>query len=197
MLSLSHLIISQEECNQFQIRGRTQAEHDKRLKIVLDRLVQAGVPLNYDKCSFSVEKFKFLGDIIDKDGIRQDPSKISVTKAVTALCDVLGVRRTLDMMINHVAMFVSHISTKTEPLRSLLSKNVEFQWNDRRKEVLKEIKDVLYSEVCLVKYNSDYDAILSADVSSFGLHAVLLQKQPCTEVQAVSYPLRALTRTEI
>ena len=95
-------------------------------------------------CCFLVEKVKFLRHIITKDGIPSDPSKISAIKALTAPCDVSGVRRILGM-INHVARFVSHLSMKIERLRALLSKNVEFQLKDHHEEVLKEITDIKYS----------------------------------------------------
>ena len=52
---------------------------------------------------------------------------------------------------------------KTEPLRALLSKNVEFKWNYLYKEIPKEIKDISCSEICLAEYNASYDTILSAD----------------------------------
>ena len=47
------------------IYGSTQEEHDFRLTAVLERLQQANVTLNNDKCKFSVNRVRFLGHIID------------------------------------------------------------------------------------------------------------------------------------
>ena len=44
--------------------GQTKAEHDQRLKAVLES-IQAGATLNVDKCDFSIDKVKFLGHVID------------------------------------------------------------------------------------------------------------------------------------
>ena len=57
--------------------GQTQAEHDQRLKAVLERIKRAGATLNADKCEFSVDKVKFLGHVIDTAGIHPDPDKVS------------------------------------------------------------------------------------------------------------------------
>ena len=60
------------------------------------------------------------------------------------LSDVSGVRK-IQGMIDNNARFMPHLSAKTESLRAVLSKNVEFQLKDHHEEVLKEITDIKYS----------------------------------------------------
>ncbi len=55
--------------------GRDQAEHDTRLTAVLKQVESAGATLNPEKCEFSRKSLKFLGHIIDANGIRADPEK--------------------------------------------------------------------------------------------------------------------------
>ncbi len=57
----------------------SQEEHDRRLAAVLQRLKEAG---NRVKCEFNKRSIKFLGHIIDKDGICADPDK---TAAVSSM----------------------------------------------------------------------------------------------------------------
>lgn len=177
------------------IFGKNQEEHDLRLEAVLKRLVDAGVTLNLSKCSFSGTSVKFLGHIVDENGIKPDPSKISAIKNLKSPSDISGVRRILGM-VNHVARFIPHLSSITEPLRALLNKNVEFQWCSPQEKALENIKETLSSSQCLAKYHPDYKTVLSADASSFGLGCVLLQKQPSGELRAVAYASRSLTNTE-
>ena len=47
------------------IYGRNQEEHDKRLSDVLNKLQQAGVTLNKEKCKFSTSCVQFLGQQVD------------------------------------------------------------------------------------------------------------------------------------
>ena len=57
----------------------TQEEHDERLVAVLERIKCAGATLNAEKCKTSI---KFLGQIVDGDGIKPDPEKV---KAITEM----------------------------------------------------------------------------------------------------------------
>ena len=57
--------------------GSNQAEHDTRIMAVLKRIESAGVTLNPDKCEFGKSKLKFLGHLIDENGIQADPDKTS------------------------------------------------------------------------------------------------------------------------
>lgn len=56
--------------------SRDQAEHDDRLLRVLQWLKAAGLTLNKDKCEFSQKEVKFLGQMVDRTGVRPDPSKV-------------------------------------------------------------------------------------------------------------------------
>ena len=58
------------------VTGKDQAEHDQHLKQVLDRLVERQLTLNLKKCLFSQSRLQYLGQIIDSEGIRKDPSKV-------------------------------------------------------------------------------------------------------------------------
>ena len=48
---------------------------------VLKQIETAGVTLNPNKCEFSKSELKFLGHIVNKQGVKADPAK---TRAVLA-----------------------------------------------------------------------------------------------------------------
>ena len=58
------------------VHGATQAEHDQRVRAVLQRLQTARLTLN-DKCEFSKITIKFLGHVIDANGLHADQCKTS------------------------------------------------------------------------------------------------------------------------
>ena len=69
------------------ISGRSQQEHDERLRSVLKRMQKAGITVN-EKCVFSVDTIRFLGHIISQEGIKMDPAKV---EAITSLQRPTGV----------------------------------------------------------------------------------------------------------
>ena len=57
--------------------GADEKEHDERLTKVLKRIQSAGGTLNPDRCEFRKKQLKFVGHIINKEGVKADPAKVS------------------------------------------------------------------------------------------------------------------------
>ena len=58
------------------IHGSNQQEHDERLIALQEQLQKFYVTLNKEKCVFSTESIKFLGHVIDQEGIKPHPEKV-------------------------------------------------------------------------------------------------------------------------
>ena len=101
------------------VYAETQSTHDGRLWKVLKRLEENGVTLKTEKCEFSKSSVKFLGQVIDAQGVRADPNKIKAVAAMEEPRDVSGVRRFLGM-VNHLGKYIPQLAKKTQPLRDLL-----------------------------------------------------------------------------
>ena len=101
------------------IHGTTKEEHDARLLRTLEKLLQHGITLNKDKCSFATESVKFLGHIVDREGIRPDPEKVKGINDMTEPKTLTDLRRFLGMC-NQLNKFSSQLTDKTKPLRDLL-----------------------------------------------------------------------------
>ena len=101
--------------------GKTQAEHDERLRAVFSRLSKAGVTLGRDKCAIDKNSVKFLGQIVDERGVRPDPEKVRAIQQMKSPAIVSELRRFLGM-INQQSKFSPHLADQTKPLHDLLSK---------------------------------------------------------------------------
>jgi hypothetical protein len=58
------------------IYSKSEAEHAKHLRIVLQRLRDHKLYAKFSKCELWLDSVKFLGHTISKDGISVDPSKV-------------------------------------------------------------------------------------------------------------------------
>ena len=177
------------------VHGRTQEEHDQRLDAALARISNAGVTLNAEKCEFSQGRVKFLGHIVDGTGIQPDPEKVQAIQAMKKPTNTSEVRRFLGMT-NQLAKFAPSLAEKAKPLRDLLSKQNAWVWGESQQRAFQEIKQELSSAPILALYDPNLDTVVSADASSFGLGAVLMQKQPDASWRPVVYASRSLTPTE-
>ncbi|KAL5491281.1 hypothetical protein EMCRGX_G016538 [Ephydatia muelleri] len=177
------------------IFGPNQEIHDMRLKAVLQRVKSAGVTLNRDKCVFSQSSVKFLGQIVDAHGVKPDPNKVTAIRGMAAPMNTTELRRYLGM-INQLSKFTPNIAELTKPLRELLSKKNEWTWNEIHQKAFSKLKDEVSTQPVLALYSPKLDTIVSADASSYGIGAVLLQRQLDGSVKPVSYASRSLTPTE-
>ena len=68
--------------------GTDMEEHDERLTAALRRIKTAGATLNPSKCQFRKSQLKFLGHLLDQDGIRADPDKTSAIAEMRPLMNI-------------------------------------------------------------------------------------------------------------
>ena len=174
--------------------GQTKEERDLRLKAALERIQRAGVTLNKDKCEFGKEKLSFLGHIVDSQGIQADPEKTAAVREMNQPENVSELRRFLGM-VNQMGKFVINLAELTQPLRELLKKNTKWQWNSPQEVAFVKIKEELCKPTVLSFYDPNLPTKVSADASSYGLGAVLLQ-QHNSQWKPVAYASCSMSETE-
>ena len=175
--------------------GETQEQHDKRLIAVLERLADANVTLNLEKCKFSTDKVEFMGHVIGKDGMQIDPTKVEAVTQMGEPTDIAQLRRFLGM-VNQVGKYIPNLADITKPLRDLLSKNNAWLWTEAQQKAFDDVKKALVSGPTLALYDPAKETWVSSDASSFGLGAVLTQAQEDGGWKPVAYISRSLTPTE-
>ena len=177
------------------ILGATQNQHDERIREMLRRLQKENVTLNAKKCQFSVQEVKFLGQTINESGISPDQDKVKAIIDMPEPTDVSGIRRFLGM-INQFGKFTPHLAEITKPMRDLIGKKNDWTWGHAQQRCFAQLKESLMSAPVLALYNANRETTLSADASSYGLGAVLFQKQPDGELRPVAYASRAISGVE-
>ncbi|XP_024885717.1 uncharacterized protein K02A2.6-like, partial [Temnothorax curvispinosus] len=179
------------------VHGRTLEEHDKCLRAVLQRLSEAGLTLNKNKCVFRQKRVRFLGYIVSADeGVQPDPEKVKAITSMKRPTNTKEVKRFLGM-VHFQLKFIEHLADITKPLRKLLKDSVEFMWESPQEKAFKEVKKRLIEAPALALFNTNKKTRISADSSSYGLGAVLEQfDEEQEDWRPVYYASRALSETE-
>lgn len=158
------------------IASQTWPEHLEMLCKVFKVVRESKLKLKISKCVFGAQQVLFLGHIISKDGVRQDPGK---TKAILQLprpTDAGAVRRALGML-GYYRKFIANFATIAEPLTRLLKKNQPFEWKEREERAFRELLAELAREVTLAHFNHTDPILVKTDASKVGVAALLFQKQ--------------------
>ncbi|UYV67682.1 K02A2.6-like [Cordylochernes scorpioides] len=196
---MSNLLESQSGVNchmdDIVIWGATQEEHDERLRCVLRKLQDSGLTLNKEKCIFSVKEIKFLGHLITERGVLPDPNKVQAIREFPSPSSISEVRRFLGM-VNFTGKFIPDLSTILYPLNQLLVKRNDWRWDSAQEEAFEKVKKLLSTSPALTLFDPNLPTTVSADASSYGLGAVLLQKSEDGYQKAVAYASRTMSETE-
>ena len=99
-------------------------------------------------------------------------------------------------MVNHLSKFAPNLAEVTQPMRELLNKDTHWVWEEAQQTAFEKTKEMLTKSPILTLFDPNLETTVSADASSFGLGAVLLQKQSDGENKPVAYISRSMTSTE-
>ena len=119
-----------------------QEEHDKTLRAALERLESAGVTLNPKKCEFSKGSLKFLGHIINKNGISADPEKVLAITELPPPTNISELRCVMGM-INQLGKFLPNRAEITRPMTVLLSPKNSWIWGPDQNAAFNKVKGEL------------------------------------------------------
>lgn len=76
-----------------------------------------GLKLNLEKYLSSHTRLQYLGQIIDSEGVRKDPSKVQDIVDMAEPQNIADLKRSLGM-VNHLMKFCAILDTKTQPLET-------------------------------------------------------------------------------
>ena len=176
------------------VYGKDKQEHNNHLESVLERIRTPGITLNPAKCEFARPSLTFLSHLIDKEGISQDPTKIAAIKDMPPPKNIKELQRFLGM-VNQLGKFSSNISTISAPLQMLLSKNQAWLWGPDQSDSYRQLQNELTAPKVLRHYDPQAPTKISANASSYGIRAVLLQ-QSAERWVPVAYASHAMSTTE-
>ena len=110
----------------------TLEEHEKKFNNLIQRLQKANLHSQPDKCEFSRPEIGYLGHIIDKNGVWQDPKKIVAVKEFPVPKTQKSVKQFFGLA-GYYRRFIEEFSKIANPLNQLLKKDTPFIWTDKQR----------------------------------------------------------------
>src|SRR4051812_28991612 len=183
------------------IYTETFEEHMKVLNEVLRRIRANGMFLKPKKCTIAAEEIHLLGHIINKEGIKTDPAKVSAVKEYPAPTSKTEVRAFMGL-VGYYRHFIPACSKIAKPINDTLRKDIRFKWTDEAQEAFDKLKEKLTTAPVLARPDMDKTFCLHTDACKTGLGAVLTQQfeipgkfnrrgEPLNRERVISYASRS------
>lgn len=177
------------------IATNTFEEHLRMLEEVSKRLRQANLGINLEKSKFCVPSIKYLGYVVDGEGIHTDPGKIECMVNYPVPKCTKDVRRLIGLA-SWYRRFIADFSTIVSPITELLKGKLgKFMWSKEADEAFLKLKTALVSAPVLSNPDFSKPFIIQTDASDIGIGAVLVQEYESGE-KVIAYMSQKLTSTQ-
>nr|GEZ85479.1 putative reverse transcriptase domain-containing protein [Tanacetum cinerariifolium] len=148
----------------------------EHLRQILKLLKKEELYAKFSKCEFWIPQIKFLGHVIDGQGIYVDLAKIESVKywaspkSPTEIYQFLGI-------VGYYRRFIEGFSKIAKPMTKLTQKKVKFEWGDKQEATFQLLKQKLCSAPILTLPEGSKEFIIYCDASIKGLGVVLMQRE--------------------
>jgi len=138
---------------------------------------------------------RYLGYIVDPDGLRPDPEKVEAIVNIPPPRNVTEIRPFIGTA-SWYRRFLPDFSLVLAPILNLTKKNVKWNWTPECQKSFNKLKECLISAPILTVPDFERTFHLQTDASSYGLGAVLTQFFDGEE-KVICYLSRSLTKQEM
>jgi len=171
-------------------------DHIHHLRLILQRLSDAGLRMRADKCIWAQHKLPYLGFILSGDGIEPDPKKLTLIsqaqppKTVKMLKSFLG-------LTSFYRRFIRRYAALTEPFRGLLRKGVKFVWTAAHQTAFDRLKTIMTSSPIVLAYPDwDKEFVLITDAAKNGSGFIISQRDANDRLRVICYGGRQWNKHE-
>ena len=173
------------------IGGADVPGHADSLRKVFQRFRDNNLKLKPKKCSLFQTEVKYLGRIVNREGIRIDDKHIEDAKSWPTPRNVRELQVFLGLM-NYHRTFIKDFATLSKKLYPLTSDKNAFEWTEVHQDAFEKLKMAITSTPVLALPSKTGMFVLDTDASYGQIGAELHQIQDGTE-RLISYGSYSLT----
>jgi hypothetical protein len=153
------------------IFSNNKEDHEEHVRLVLQKLINAGLYAKLKKCVFHQLQVEFLGYIISGEGLSIDPKKIQIFMEWKKPTTIRDVQCFLNFM-NFYRIFIKNYLKIVAPLTRLTCKD-KLEWHTEADNAFEVLKKAFTTAPILVHSNFEKPFFLESDASDFTLGAIL------------------------
>jgi hypothetical protein len=121
------------------IFSKTEEEHEKHLRMILEKLRSNQLYAKFSKCEFCLTKVAFLGHVISARGVSVDLSKVKDMLNWVPPMNASEIR-SFHGLTGYYRRFIKDFSKIAKPMTRLLEKNKDFDWTKECQAIFEQLK---------------------------------------------------------
>jgi hypothetical protein len=153
--------------------SKAEEEHEKHLRLVLEKLRSNKLYAKFSKCEFWLTKVAFLGHVISAGGVSVDLGKVNDVLNWMPPTTSLEIWSFMGLA-GYYYRFIKDLFKIAKPMMKLLEKNKAFEWTVECQASFEELRKRLTSSPVLVLPDLTKKFNIYCDASHRGLGCVLM-----------------------
>ena len=149
-------------------------EHLNQLTLLFQKLTEAKLTINLNKCTFCRATIEYLGHIVGSGAVKPVNAKVKAIQDFPTPKTRKQLRSYIGMA-GYYRRFCKDFSIVACPLTNLLKKQTKFDWSQECEHAFMEIKDLLTKAPVLVSPNYTKPFKIMVDACKQGMGAVISQ----------------------
>ena len=178
------------------IYSRSIDDHQRHVRLVLERLRANGLFAKPEKCAFHQDEIEYLGYLVSVSGVKMDSRKVATILDWPEPSCVRDIQMFLGFA-NFYRRFIMGFSKIATPLTRLLQKNRVFAFDDAARHAFDQLKTAFTTAPVLAHFHPDRPSILETDASDFAIAAVFSQHDAANVLHPVAFYSRKLSAAEL
>jgi hypothetical protein len=177
------------------VYSNSKKKHIRHVRKILQRLREANIQTDVNKCEFYTIETKFLEIIVDRDEIKMNFEKIrTIVEWDTSnhLKDV----QTFLKFVNFYRRFIKDFFKIVKSLIRMTRKDQSFYWAKNCQIAFEQLKKRIIETFVLFYFSSELKTFLESDSSDYVSIEVLSQKEDDDHIKSIIYFFKTLFLAE-
>ena len=138
------------------VYSKTREDHERHLRVVLERLREQQLFAKLSKCSFWQKSIGFLGHVVSEEGVSVDQEKIKCIQEWPRPKNTTEVRSFLGLA-GYYRKYVKGFASVAQPMTQLTGKDVKFKWSEACEKCFIALKDMLTNHMWCTQMHPSLD----------------------------------------
>jgi len=178
------------------IYAKSEEEHDRLVRGLLERLQQNGLAVSPEKCVWKAHEVEFLGYTIGRRGISMSRDKVEAVLSWERPSSLKEVQSFLGFA-NFYRRFIQDYSRVARPLAELTKKDNPWNWTSEAEKAFEGLKKRFTTAPILSHFDPTRPVIIETDASDFAIGAILSQRDEEKRLHPIAFHSRKFTPAEI